>query len=242
MANDAFWSGLGSGVGTGVGGLLGGFATDVLGWGRTGDRRGQAQRMGEMMQQRYGRELEWLVRDAKRAGLHPLFAAGGTPAPLQSIPGQSETGSHATDAIVRGAAQVGASAGKALARAKINRDEAEAMKFASEAKLANAKAETMGGSIFAGMSDKEIAADIAPETVKNPRKRLHMTDPTGKKWVGQAATPIQDIEDTEGEIEAGIVGAQHSYKKRVQPWIWQKLHELNMDLKRMHRSINRYIR
>lgn len=51
------------------------------------------------------------VNDAKKAGLHPLFALGGAaPGPLSFIPGQSETGGSGRDAVAAGISAAGSAA------------------------------------------------------------------------------------------------------------------------------------
>lgn len=262
-----FWQAIGQGVGSGIGGVAAGAIGSAFGLGSSGDRSGQARRLGEYAQRmalqevhanelrnlglqkqvnRYGKEFQWLVNDARKAGLHPLFALGGSAnispistsgAGVPTIAGQSATGSVAKDALVRGMSSAGSAAGKMLMtrafQSTVARNEAEAIKLLSDAELSAAKARTVGGSPFAGMSASRIVKEVNPQP-----ERLITITPGGKTEVGRAATPVREIEDREGEIEAFLQGASHTYHKRVQP----KIEATGSALHKLLRSVKGWLR
>lgn len=248
-----FWPALGMAIGQGVGessgGLLAGAAADWFGLGRGRDMSGQRNRIGELTQgmmrrqlERYGNEMQWAVEDAKKAGLHPLFALGGaaniSPLSAIGIPGQSGSGDFATEALVRAGARTGGSIGKAIAQSMIRNNEAEAIKHLSDAKLSRAAAARMGGSPFVGQSSRQAAADMLPpiEEKRPAPARLTTRSAGGKVRTGPAVTPAQEVEDVEGELEAMIHAVGVTKAKRVDPWLDRNIME---PASRLLRSIRR---
>ena len=127
----SFWQNLGSGVGAGLGGLLFGGAVDALGFGSSGDRSGQAQRLGvwaqihAAQQKQYNdwaiesarRSLDYnkdvhnwrmnpiqnLVGSATQAGIHPLYALGAS----QSLSPVTMPGIGSPGSVIPGQADSG---------------------------------------------------------------------------------------------------------------------------------------
>lgn len=75
-----------------------GAAGSILGgvFGGSNDRSHEQEKLAKKM---YKRAITWRVNDAKRAGIHPLYALGAAaPSAPQLIPGQSNMGSAVKDA------------------------------------------------------------------------------------------------------------------------------------------------
>jgi hypothetical protein len=129
---------------TALGGLAGGLMSD-----RTARKSASAQRQMDM--QFAKNQIQWKVADAKKAGLHPLYALGGSGSysPTNVIQGQSNTGSalatasgqiadmYLQDQASKSAAQRQApllAAQVNAANQSANRDEASAALALSQAK------------------------------------------------------------------------------------------------------------
>lgn len=114
------------------------------------------------------------VKDATKAGLHPLFALGASPgaSPTAHISGQSDAGTH----LAEGIANAAGIAGRAMERAQMRVLSTQADKNFAEANLANSKA-----------AREQQAAIAAPHTIQSG---------IGPLTFG----PGQNIEDAESYI------------------------------------------
>jgi hypothetical protein len=212
MAND-FWSSLGAGTGQQLGGFVGAVASDVLGLGSSGDRSGQAGRIGELQQGLMRQAIEAnykpvrrIVDDAKLAGLHPLFALGGGSqfaSPSGTISGQSQSGDHRRDSLI----ELGEAAGKHLSSGK-ERKHASELHAASlaesnarrerdeaQAALARARAGKLLTATTNGGSNLESVAAAAGKTTPTLEPIVRPAKP-GREKQGPRITSSSRVIDT----------------------------------------------
>lgn len=171
-----------------AGGLLGGQSSDV-------DYRGAKK------------GIRWRVRDAKAAGIHPLYAMGAPGVGQgQVVTGQSNTGSAVSDAAnaIAGGVRSQSSTARAQLRATnaaAERDEAQAAYWRSEARRSSQKANSQ--------QDLPHVLESTPQTGKLPKG-------LGKLQTSDTVTQ-QEIEDQYGGVigEAyGLYRAAHDYRNR----------------------------
>lgn len=140
------------------------------------------------------RSIQWRVKDAKKAGLHPLFALGGTASgasPTPFIPGQTESG----NALGRGIAQAGAIVGKGfLERAQAEmytaaagKDHASRLEILSRTKRAEQDALNIRAGISPGGGRGGVTVTLKGNEVYKGPDALDVTQ-SGKQVVPQFIT------------------------------------------------------
>ena len=150
----------------------------------------------------YQRGIQWRVADARKAGVHPLFALGANV-------GGGALGGTVTRPVdpgltfdASGLGRAGAGRRSALdaraASAGIRRTEAESALLAAQA----AKA-------IQEMNYTRAARDaIAPAGTPKPRKRPFITTPGGKRWIPPAGDTVDVWERHIGELADWLVGPE----------------------------------
>lgn len=139
--------------------------------------------------------VQWKVEDAKKAGLHPLYALGANTTSFSPIP---VTGSATGDAIARGAANVAESMSKSkmnklqtdLVEAQIQESRSRSIAALAQAKATNAEADfvTKQAIESAHRRDTQLKVGAVPIT-KDPN------------W-----SDTQDMEDRYGDVAGAIYG------------------------------------
>lgn len=219
------------------------FATDLVGglWSdkqsRKSEKRQQALASYQFETQRADdkRRIQDAVADARAAGVHPLFALGGSASASPTImAGQAATGSHTGDAIARAGERFAKSKGDNLTaellreqikseRTRRRGDEIANMRAASE--LAKAKHQVdvkPGAGQLAPLPPDEAQTIPLPPRgstewkelppVLKKRAPVTVVLPNGRTWtVGPSAT-TDEMTEYYGE------GAEYLYS----PWKWYR--------------------
>lgn len=202
-----------------LGGIAGGILGDAFGGmvSRKSGRRDQAHTYSQYT------SLQAQVRDAKAAGLHPLFAMGasGGAGPGFSIPGQSSSGSLAGQAIQRAGRDLGAHFDS-----KANLVNAQAALSAVELARHSLSNDTAQGmtipmhrpaftEIQKGRSDVHMT--------KNPEQSLNVKSPMTQVRIGSQKVwvPVEEIDEfMENPLAVGGLTYIYHGNKNVS---WSKL-------------------
>lgn len=133
--------------------------------------------------------IQWVVNDAKKAGIHPLYALGnaggqGSMAPLPAG-GQSRSGS----ALGEGIRQASSIVSGSLERAQIRALDAQAQKSQAEAQLAASNAKRAEGAANYSQDGNLFAASQIPGPVM----------PSGHRLPAGMSSPARAFEDRYGE-------------------------------------------
>jgi hypothetical protein len=144
------------------------------------------------------------VADARAAGVHPLYALGGSGSPSQQF-------------------SPGGAGEKILTRATSDNIEADtALKLARAAEIrkglqdANSKQDDMytkpvdGQMVQPGGHVKTVAP--SKKTIQDNLKGLHIITPDGRKIKIDKSTPVSVIEETLGQIAAEVFGTWKAWK------------------------------
>lgn len=139
--------------------------------------------------------VQWKVEDAKKAGLHPLYALGATTTSFSPVP---VTGSATGDAIARGASNIAKSMSQSkmnklqtdLVEAQIQESRSRSIAALAQAKATNAEADfvTKQAIESAHRRDTQLRAGGVPIT-KDPN------------W-----SDTQDMEDRYGDVAGALYG------------------------------------
>lgn len=171
----------------------------------------EAQRLQAQHQfdQQMDHKIRRQVADAKRAGIHPLYALGGSigASPTISIaggniPGQSQLGSHMADAAHNIAG--------AMFPTPKDKTQAEQNQQLFEANLGRIKSETAANLMLAQQREAQIAAQKlnAMRTVTDYKEPSEIKTPLGNLELGPHTTQ-QEVEDQYG----GIVGEAYGLSR-----------------------------
>lgn len=155
-------------------------------------------------------QIQWLVEDARKAGINPLAAlgssiAGNIGAPVMGAPsvsGQPDSGNSIGDGIARGAAMLGSGIDQWLARKNVALQN-EALS------IQNARSRTMISAASAATKDAPVLRAFGMDVQRDPKKFSSGQDLTNE--FGEAA-------DVVGAM-AGIDALRRSLSNAGVPWI-----------------------
>lgn len=138
--------------------------------------------------------VQWKVEDAKKAGLHPLYALGANTTSFSPVP---VTGSATGDAIARGAANVV----KNMSQAKMNKLQTDLV----EAQIQESRSRSIAALAQAKATNAE-ADFVTKQAIESANKRDQLTiagNPIDKDtdW-----SDTQDMEDRYGDVAGAIYG------------------------------------
>lgn len=197
--------------------------SNILG-GVLGSRGAKAEaRRGRKLQMHMMKHgIEERVGDARRAGVHPLFALGASTGSFTPTAQPISDGS--------GIAAAGEAIGNAVASRSQRRLALEDAKAGIQVKKAQASyyesmaAASLDSRVRQGSnSQQDLKARVAAGTEKPPKVTLH--GPANTSFKTSATTPVQDVEDHYGEVLSLLTVSIVLYM------IWVKTLVLNVILK-----------
>jgi hypothetical protein len=206
------------------GSIMGGIIPDLLGMKSDHD----ANKANQQMQYDFAQKgIQWKVKDAKKAGIHPLYAMGAsTQSPSFKVDGQGDNIRNIADKLVNRELQQ-------LQKRNIEADIALKMARASEVsrRSQNMNSQQDADVVRAGeIVQPGAIATPKSKPLKKPTK-LELRDslegtqvktPGGNFTIGPE-TPISIIEETYGQIISEVLG------------VWKAFSDLNKKEKQMFR-------
>lgn len=186
----AILGGLGQAAG-GVAGLFGGGNSNQGYWQQLGLMREQAQLQREFAQQ----GIQWRVADAKAAGIHPLYALGGSGASYS--PSAISVGTGQGSDLGRDLGNMGAGLGRAVAAAGSKEDRA-ATEFSSAMRVMQLKR--------AGLENEHLETQIMASRAALQRAQLGPGIPTGLGVAGPPQAGVGQFQRVPVEINSSQPG------------------------------------
>lgn len=189
------------------------FASDIIGglWSDKQSRKSEKRQLSEARYQFEQQRLPQVVKDARQAGLHPLFALGGSAGASPTVTaGQPSTGSHAGDAIAR--------AGERYARSQGDKLAAELLR----AQIAGEKSRTKGQEIENMAAASELARTTqratmgSARTIPVPEGERSTFIPVGRQAPGLAHRETESFAKQSHPKHIEMVG-EHGRRKTLNP-------------------------
>ena len=190
-----------------------GLAGDIFG---SSSSRSRAEEANRYNRESYQNRIQWTVEDAKKAGVHPLFAMGMASQPSQAVVGQAD----APD--LKGAYE---------SYKKSHSDRLAESESRSRTAANNAQAEyyrTMSGDIVQNQVNKSYEAMLKARAMSNPAGNVEseyagmtMQSGAGDVPVGQL-TPAQNWEDQYGGIVGEVAGMSNFMHDKWKQWLDKK--------------------
>lgn len=218
--------GLGQAAG-GAAGLFGGGSNNSGYWQQLGLMREQAQLQREFAQQ----GIQWRVADAKAAGIHPLYALGGSGASYS--PSAVSVGTGGASDLGRDLGNMGQGIGRALTAVSSKEDRD---KVSYDAQVRRLNLERLGlenANLASQLEASRIAlnrAQVGPPMPTGPSASVQVGDPT---VVGRYDPKSPEVENTNPSNESVTAGPANPGVRYVQlvPGYYTPLpsKELNMD-------------
>lgn len=181
----------------GAGSILGGIGSIASAFGGGGDDAKQIARRNRQMQEYTAKHaIRWRVKDAKAAGIHPLYAMGVAPPSFTptAIPGQTSTGDRLGQAL-DGAGRALSGYGQAKAQSQLDQLQVEEAKARIELIRAQTKATDPVQAAVGASLGKRV--DQAANQIRPPPKPSaeYITLPGGKRSYLPPSSPAEAAED-----------------------------------------------